>query len=69
MLLFSQRLKLQDLYLEWCKKNNVADTPLSVVTFLHINDLIDDERANKFLEVMQFDIYEKLSKVKESKND
>ena len=50
MLLFSQRLKLQDLYLEWCEKNNVADTPLSVVTFLHINDLIDDEKANKFLE-------------------
>ena len=50
MLLFSQRLKLQDLYLEWCKKNNTADTPLSVVTFLHINGLIDDGKANKFLE-------------------
>lgn len=50
MLLFSQRLKLQDLYLQWVKRNNVADTPFSVITFLHSNSLIDDEAANRYLE-------------------
>ena len=50
MLLFSQRLKLQDLYLQWRDKCKAADTPLSVLSFLHINGLIDDEKANKFLE-------------------
>jgi hypothetical protein len=50
MLLFSQRLKLQSLYLQWCKRNNVADTPFSVITFLHSNSLIDDEAANRYLE-------------------
>lgn len=50
MLLFSQRLKLQSLYLEWCKRNNVTDTPFSVITFLHSNSLIDDEAANRYLE-------------------
>lgn len=50
MLLFSQRLKLQDLYLQWCERNQVADTPFSVITFLHSNSLIDDEAANRYLE-------------------
>ncbi len=50
MLLFSQRLKLQSLYLEWCARNNVADTPLSVITFLYSNDLIDEEKAHLYLE-------------------
>lgn len=50
MLLFSQRLKLQDLYFKWCERNNVADTPFSVITFLHANDLINDDKACLYLE-------------------
>ena len=49
MLLFSQRLKLRNLYLQWCEKNNVSDDSLAVITFLVVNDLIDDEKAEKFL--------------------
>jgi hypothetical protein len=50
MLLFSQRLKLQNLYLQWCERNQVADTPFSVITFLYGNDLINEEKAHLYLE-------------------
>lgn len=49
MLLFSQRLKLRALYLEWCKNNNVSDDSLAVITYLVVNDLINDEKAEEFL--------------------
>ena len=49
MILFSQRLKLRNLYLAWCEKNNVSDDSLAVITFLVVNDLINDEKVEEFL--------------------
>lgn len=49
MILFSQRLKLRNLYLQWCDKNNISDDSLAMITFLVVNDLIDDEKAEVFL--------------------
>lgn len=49
MLLFSQRCKLQELFLKWCAENDVANTPMSVFAFLQINGLINEEKVNEFL--------------------
>jgi hypothetical protein len=49
LLLFSKRLRLAELYEAWIAKNNIRDCPLSVVSFLTMHGLIDQEKAIKFL--------------------
>ena len=49
MLFFNHRRKLENLFLKWCKENGVANTPMSVVAFLQINGLIDEDKALEFV--------------------
>lgn len=49
MLLFSQRHALEKLFIKWAEENGVAKTPLSVISFLQINELLDKDRAIEFL--------------------
>lgn len=46
---FSQRLKLQDVYSEWCKENNIADCPMSVIAFLDTNGMINEDGVLEYL--------------------
>jgi hypothetical protein len=49
MLFFSKRKKLAELYKEWAKKNNIKDCPESVIGFLCMNRLIEEEEALAFI--------------------
>lgn len=49
MLFFSQRKKLGDLYLEWIKENGILDCPLSMVSFMQINGLLNEDKAREML--------------------
>lgn len=51
MILFSQRRKLGELYKQWIKDHHVLDCPSSVVDFLQINGLLNEEKAHVFLAV------------------
>ena len=46
---FSQRLKLQEVYTEWCKENNVLDCAMSVITFLDTNGMVDEDGVLDYL--------------------
>lgn len=51
MLLFSQRLKLRDLFYEWADKERFGErTPEHFMVFLLSNGLIDEEKTKKFIE-------------------
>ena len=49
VLVFSDRQKLENLFVNWCKENDAAECSLNVVTFLHINGLINEEKALEFI--------------------
>ena len=49
MLVYSQLLAIEKLFFEWCRKEGVAKTPLNVIAFLHVNNLLDKDRAVEFL--------------------
>ena len=51
MILFSQRRKLGELYKQWTIDNHVLDCPSSVVDFLQIKGLLNEEKAQEFLAV------------------
>lgn len=57
MLLFSQRCKLQELFLKWCAENDVASTPMSVFAFLQVNGLFDEINTNKFLKENGYEVH------------
>ena len=57
MLLFSQRCKLQELFLKWCAENDVASTPMSVIAFLQVNGLIDETKTIDFLKENGYEIH------------
>lgn len=51
MILFTERLKIAEKYKEWLEQNKqVLDCPMSVVTFLEINSLLNEKAVKKFLE-------------------
>lgn len=51
MLLFSQRLKLRDMFYEWADKERFGQrTDEHFFVYLLSNGLIDEERALKFIE-------------------
>jgi len=56
MLLFNNRRKLESLFLKWCNENGVAKTPLSVVSFLQINGLINEDKALEFIKNAETDV-------------
>lgn len=51
MILFSQRRKLGELYKQWTIDNHVLDCPSSVVDFLQIKGLLNEEKTHTFLAV------------------
>lgn len=47
---FGQKMDLQARYLEWLNNNpEVKDCPFTVITFLAINKLLDEEAVLKYL--------------------
>lgn len=51
MVLFNKRKMLEDKYKEFLENNKeVKDCPLSVITFLEMNSILDEDEVNKFLE-------------------
>ena len=49
MLFYDKRKRLAKLFEEWRKKDNLADSAFNVITFLHGNNLIDEEKTLEFL--------------------
>lgn len=49
MLLFSKRKELAKIYEKWIKENGVKDCAESVISFLHINELINSRKATEFI--------------------
>lgn len=52
ILLFSDRLKIEELYLDWVKKNGIADKPNSVVAFLQVHNWLNEEKIIEDLDFM-----------------
>lgn len=50
MFLFNKRHNLSKMFDKWAKENNAVNCSLNVITWLDLNDLIDVEKALKFLE-------------------
>lgn len=44
MVLFTQRMQLEELYLNWCKEHGVTEKPNSMVAFMQINNWLDEEQ-------------------------
>lgn len=57
MVLFTQRMQIEELYLNWCKENGVAEKPNSLVAFMQINDWLNEEQIMADLKLM--DVFKK----------
>lgn len=51
MIYFTQRRKLGELYKQWIIDNHVYDCPSSVVDFLQMQGLLNEEKTHEFLAV------------------
>lgn len=49
MLFFSKRKELERRYYEWIKENGVKDCPFSVISFMVLYGLTNDEKILEFL--------------------
>lgn len=58
MIHFSERLKFNILFDEWCSKNNALSCPMNVIAFLQSNGLITEERFKHFLEDKSIEMVE-----------
>lgn len=66
MVLFTQRMQIEELYLNWCKENGVAEKPNSLVAFMQINDWLNEEQIMADLKLM--DVFKKkVNKLKVTK--
>lgn len=50
---FSHRLKLGEAYKKWIKENNFADTPASVIAYLQIIGVLDEQKALEFVNSLE----------------
>ena len=50
ILWYTQRRKLEKLFIKWAHENDVAQTPMSMVGWLMLNDLLDVEAAKKLID-------------------
>lgn len=50
MMLYSSRHNLGKMFDKWAKKEHALNCSENVVTWLHMNGLIDEYKAKKFLE-------------------
>lgn len=48
MISFSHRIKLEKDFLEWAKENGVANVPNSVIAFLQINNLLNEDAVIEY---------------------
>lgn len=48
-ILFSERKKLGEMYLDWVETNGVLDCPSSLIAFLHIKGLLDIGKVVEYL--------------------
>lgn len=44
MILFTQRMLIEELYLDWCEEHGVANKPNSVVAFMQGNNWLNEEQ-------------------------
>ena len=49
ILWFTQRRKLEKLLVEWAQENNAAQTPINMVAWLMLNDLLDVDAALRLI--------------------
>lgn len=47
MIFFSQRMAIEKKFLKWCKENNVAEKPNSLIAFMEINGWLNEEKIEK----------------------
>lgn len=47
MIFFSQRLAIEKKFLKWCKANNVAEKPNSLIAFMEGNGWLNEEKIEK----------------------
>ena len=50
MMLYSSRYKLSKIFDKWAKKERVLNCSESAITWLYMNNLIDEHKAKEFLE-------------------
>ena len=50
MLFFHKRRELENRYYEWIKENGVKDCPFSVISFMALYGLTNDEKIMEFFE-------------------
>lgn len=48
MISFSHRIKLEKDFLEWAKENGVSNVPNSVIAFLQINNLLNEDAVIEY---------------------
>lgn len=51
MILFSTRMKIAQLFIEWCKENKVRKSFDSLVAFMQINEWLNEDKICEDLKV------------------
>lgn len=46
MILFSDRMKIERLFIEWCEENGVAQMPNSLVAFMQTKGWLNEDKIN-----------------------
>lgn len=49
MIGFGHRVKLEKMYHEWLKENGVFDRPVSIIAFLQLKGLLNEDKVLEFL--------------------
>lgn len=44
MVLFTQRMQIEELFLNWCKEHGVTEKPNALVAFMQINNWLNEEQ-------------------------
>ena len=53
MLMFSKRKKLVELFEKWCKEHQAENCTFNMITWLHLQNLIDEKGVEKLLKEME----------------
>ena len=60
MLFYCKRHKLVKMFEKWCKENNVDENDkVNLITWLHMMDLLDVDKVEKYFERMKVNRHEK----------
>lgn len=57
MVLFTQRMQIEELYLDWCEDHGVANKPNSMVAFMQGNNWLNEEQIMADLKLI--DVFKK----------